>query len=266
MAMNGFVKVLACAAGAICGQALADNPKTWDATADFSAANGNPNGPWSYGWYDVGFNTFSLYATSAQFWTCPGWTRATTGDWTPNVVLNSCGNFTVYNVPVGWLTLHPSPATEPSVIRFTVPAGAHGPFQVTGEFNPGDGGSVQVAVRHNAAELFHAVNAGVFDLTVYAAAGDTIEFAAYGAYGFGNTPVRAVINGMVTCRADMGGTGGVPGADGVLDNNDFVVFIDRFFNGSAGADVGMIGGQPGSDGLLDNNDFVVFIDLFFAGC
>ena len=32
-------------------------------------------------------------------------------------------------------------------------------------------------------------------------------------------------------RADYGGTGGQPGADGAFDNNDFVVFVDRFFDG-----------------------------------
>jgi hypothetical protein len=32
------------------------------------------------------------------------------------------------------------------------------------------------------------------------------------------------------CLADLGATGGVPGQDGFLDNNDFIVFIDYFFN------------------------------------
>jgi hypothetical protein len=66
--------------------------------------------------------------------------------------------------------------------------------------------------------------------------------------------------------ADVGGQGGVAGADGVLDNNDFVVFIDYFFNHNAAADRGIQGGLPGTDGQWDNNDFVVFIDQFFAGC
>ncbi|HZW06370.1 MAG TPA: GC-type dockerin domain-anchored protein, partial [Phycisphaerales bacterium] len=68
--------------------------------------------------------------------------------------------------------------------------------------------------------------------------------------------------------ADVGATGGVftGCGDGVLDNNDFVVFIDLFFSGNAIADVGTTGGVPGADGRFDNNDFVVFIDMFFAGC
>jgi hypothetical protein len=68
------------------------------------------------------------------------------------------------------------------------------------------------------------------------------------------------------CPADIGSTGGAPGSDGVLDNNDFVVFIDRFFAHAPGADVGSTGGVHGSDGAWDNNDFIVFIDQFFAGC
>jgi hypothetical protein len=66
--------------------------------------------------------------------------------------------------------------------------------------------------------------------------------------------------------ADMGIAGGLPGSDGVLDNNDFVAFINYFFASDSHADVGIAGGLPGSDGQFDNNDFIAFINLFFAGC
>jgi hypothetical protein len=68
------------------------------------------------------------------------------------------------------------------------------------------------------------------------------------------------------CAADIGSQGGLPGGDGVLDNNDFVVFIDYFFNHNPIADMGVQGGLPGTDNAWDNNDFVVFIDRFFQGC
>jgi hypothetical protein len=69
------------------------------------------------------------------------------------------------------------------------------------------------------------------------------------------------------CTADMGSQGGVAGPDGALDNNDFITFIDAFFNNDLlMADVGQQGGLPGPDNTLDNNDFIVFIDAFFAGC
>jgi len=66
--------------------------------------------------------------------------------------------------------------------------------------------------------------------------------------------------------ADIAGQGADGNGDGVLDNNDFIVFIERFFNNDPRADVGAVGGVPGNDGAFDNNDFIVFIDLFFAGC
>ncbi|MDP1662628.1 MAG: GC-type dockerin domain-anchored protein, partial [Phycisphaerales bacterium] len=68
------------------------------------------------------------------------------------------------------------------------------------------------------------------------------------------------------CPADIGQQGGTPGSDGLLNNNDFIVFIDYFFAANPLADVGQQGGTAGADGLFNNNDFIVFIDLFFAGC
>jgi hypothetical protein len=66
--------------------------------------------------------------------------------------------------------------------------------------------------------------------------------------------------------ADVGSQGGVALPDGLLDNNDFIVFINYFFNANALADVGQQGGMPGHDALFDNNDFVVFINRFFSPC
>jgi hypothetical protein len=66
--------------------------------------------------------------------------------------------------------------------------------------------------------------------------------------------------------ADIGRPGGFSGPDGQLDNNDFIAFIDRFFQQDPRVDIGRSGGLDGSDGWLDNNDFIVFIDLFFDGC
>lgn len=65
--------------------------------------------------------------------------------------------------------------------------------------------------------------------------------------------------------ADVGKAGGLGGSDGKLDNNDFIVFIHRFFAQDARADVGKAGGARGGDGKFDNNDFCAFIGLFFGG-
>ncbi|HZW06215.1 MAG TPA: GC-type dockerin domain-anchored protein, partial [Phycisphaerales bacterium] len=93
--------------------------------------------------------------------------------------------------------------------------------------------------------------------------GSLYGYAASGGFVQG---VRWSPPATVCGPADVGGTGGVPGADGRLDNNDFVVFIDLFFAQSPTADMGSTGGVPGPDGAWNNNDFVVFIDRFFAGC
>ncbi|MDP1662561.1 MAG: GC-type dockerin domain-anchored protein [Phycisphaerales bacterium] len=80
-------------------------------------------------------------------------------------------------------------------------------------------------------------------------------------------PSSALSLTVSICLADIGSTGGVFASDGAFDNNDFIVFIDRFFAGDMGvADIGATGGVYGRDGALNNNDFIVFIDAFFAGC
>ena len=74
-------------------------------------------------------------------------------------------------------------------------------------------------------------------------------------------PVRLFVS-----PADVGAAGGVPGRDGLYDNNDFIAFINYFFNTDTLADIGRAGGVLGEDGLFDNNDFIVFINQFFGGC
>ncbi|MFT3686175.1 MAG: GC-type dockerin domain-anchored protein [Phycisphaerales bacterium] len=67
------------------------------------------------------------------------------------------------------------------------------------------------------------------------------------------------------CPADVGSPGGQSGPDGALDNNDFIAFINAFFNADATADFGSAGGVAGPDGQFDNNDFIAFINAFFNG-
>ncbi|MDP1660435.1 MAG: GC-type dockerin domain-anchored protein [Phycisphaerales bacterium] len=73
-----------------------------------------------------------------------------------------------------------------------------------------------------------------------------------------------IITGSNCGPADLGGQGGVAAPDVHLNNNDFIVFIDYFFQNDARADLGSQGGVAGADGLHDNNDFVAFIDAFFT--
>jgi hypothetical protein len=62
---------------------------------------------------------------------------------------------------------------------------------------------------------------------------------------------------------DRASAGGTPGSDGLLTNDDFIVFIDQFFASDVRADIGRVGAEPLPDGRFDNNDFIVFIGLFF---
>jgi lysophospholipase L1-like esterase len=94
---------------------------------------------------------------------------------------------------------------------------------------------------------------------------DGVHYNADGSMLKANLEVEALWNTFV-CQADIGVQGGLPGHDGLLDNNDFVVFIDSFFSARPVADMGRQGGLLPSDGRFDNNDFVVFIDAFFTGC
>jgi probable HAF family extracellular repeat protein len=86
-------------------------------------------------------------------------------------------------------------------------------------------------------------------------------------YGAHNGAVEAWLATLPAgCAADVGSQGGVAGADGLLNNNDFIVFINYFFGQDSRADRGAQGGVLGHDGLFDNNDFIVFINQFFTGC
>ncbi|HYD01728.1 MAG TPA: choice-of-anchor tandem repeat NxxGxxAF-containing protein [Phycisphaerales bacterium] len=93
------------------------------------------------------------------------------------------------------------------------------------------------------------------------------ELVLRGFYTDGSSRLVVLNPALYACgAADLASTGGTPGYDGALDNNDFVVFIDYFFAQNPLADQGSTGGVPGADGAFDNNDFVVFIDNFFGGC
>ncbi|HPY29322.1 MAG TPA: CARDB domain-containing protein [Verrucomicrobiota bacterium] len=166
---------------------------SFDMTAAFSITRGNPNGTWSYGWTPTDFSTFHLDTYAAQQALGPAWWRA--ADVAPQVWKNTSSG-TAYGVPSGWLSLHPGGGGIPSLIRWTAPAA--GIARAVGQFLPGDSGAMQVAVRLHGQPWWNATDAGSFDLSAPVAAGDTIDFAVYGGYMFGNTPVEANITLALT--------------------------------------------------------------------
>jgi hypothetical protein len=121
----------------------------------------------------------------------------------------------------------------------------------------------------------HLINLGLIDgtepysrITIAPAMTPDGRFIAAQGADFGGTYYPLIIDlGPQACNgADMGSEGGADVPDYMLDNNDFVVFIDRFFSANPAADLGGEGGSIGSDSSFDNNDFIVFIQYFFEGC
>ena len=163
----------------------------WNPTTDFSTTNGNPNGVWIYGWMDTGFAAFTPYTNhGTNNWY--GWG----GDQTPTVWLNANGS-TAYGVPLGYLAIHPGSGDEPSVLRWTAPATFFN-LAVTGQFLAGDIGTMQVTVFQNATTntLFSATDAGSFSFNVNVNAGDTLNFAVFGGYFYGNTPLQVSLTSV----------------------------------------------------------------------
>jgi hypothetical protein len=176
-----------------------ENPSDlgYSAAADFSTAQGNPNGAWSYGWMPADFSVFNNCTNYAEgvFNTrsstgITSWYESIGVDRTPCIWMNT--EDTAYGAPNGWLSLHPGPNKEPAVLRWKTPAA--GTIQVTGEFLPGDRRSMTVAIRHNGREIWTADDAGSFNLNVITTAGDTVDFMVYGGYNYGNTPLSVTIS------------------------------------------------------------------------
>jgi hypothetical protein len=168
----------------------------WNPTADFSITSGNPNGVWTYGWMDTGFTTFTPYTTNlfnGGVGGSPQWYGPLGGDLTPTIWHNTSGSV-FFGVLPGQLALHPGPGAQPSVLRWIAPSGVSGSVNVVGQFFAGDGGSMTVGVRFAGVSQWSAIDAGSFDLAFTVQPGDTIDFAVFGSYAFGNTPAALTIS------------------------------------------------------------------------
>lgn len=193
------------------------NAGYYNPTRDFSIARGNPNGVWTYGWMTTDFIKFTPYDGKREdVLTNRMWYRTSpaSGDFTPCVWLNRTSS-TLYGAAPGQLVLHPSSATEASVVRWTAPA--PGFYRIRGEFFPGDSGKMSVGVRRTRYDnfmssgsasgmyerfLWTATDSGAFDIFYstdddsplsFFMTGESVDFVVYGGYGSGNTPLRAEI-------------------------------------------------------------------------
>ncbi|HWL51995.1 MAG TPA: hypothetical protein VNQ90_06145 [Chthoniobacteraceae bacterium] len=164
----------------------------YNATDEFSVANGNPNGVWSYGWMTSGVTTFTAFSDHNA---TDGWYGGPEGDaW---VWINTRGE-EQYGVPEGWLSLSMDEGGAVPVLRWTAPQEVSGLVRVSGEFLAGDSASEDLMIFLGDAKtpestLWSGVNAGAFNLTVNVTPGETVNFAIQGSYYFSNTPVSLTI-------------------------------------------------------------------------
>jgi hypothetical protein len=188
-----FVGLVALTTGSVLAETI------WDVNADFSNANGNPNGAWSYGW--VSDSVFQLYQITTEGGlngASPGWCGPYGG--VPTIWKNT-GSF-VNGVQTGQLSLHPGNDGEMSVAQWTAPADWSGDASIQGQFLPGDFGIMDVGIFTNgnwSSLLWGATDSGTFNLSMPVVAGDTIDFGVYcepGDYSYGNTPLEATITAV----------------------------------------------------------------------
>jgi hypothetical protein len=173
---------------------------TYDALTDFSIANGNPNGVWSYGEGDVGTTNFRPFtvngtdptnAARAAFW------RSTVlNDGAPAIIKNTLGvafSASTAVFPTNVLDIHPG-IDDDVIIRFTAPtAGTYtyaglfetldyqAPSGIIGEiYKNGQQLFSQELVGNPKADLTNLLPGEVIDFngSIFLAQGDTLSFAA----------------------------------------------------------------------------------------
>ena len=170
--------------------------ETWDATTQFSVNNGNPNGPWSYGWESALNDTLKLYdkVRAGEQWYADGHHA---DDFTPTVWLNDLGH-EAYGVLPGQISLHPGWDDSFSVVRWTSPIA--GTIDVSGFFGAGDSGNMSYYIAANDVTTSSWLSDSAterFQFSLSVNAGDTLDFIVgvpvNGGYAFGNTPLGVTI-------------------------------------------------------------------------
>jgi hypothetical protein len=182
-------RCLAALAVLLVASSAAEAGPVFDVAADFSATS-NPTGPWSYGYSPTLGGPFVLFTEPGPFfgldtWGDPGYLYlAAYHNGTPDPIVFLLG----IRYEPGQFGLHPGPAGEYAVARFTAPAA--GVVSVAAAFvgiDPGGplsplGTTTDVHVLHNGTAVFgdEVVGFGTtrgYSDTVFLAAGDTLDFA-----------------------------------------------------------------------------------------
>jgi len=165
----------------------------WNPTTEFSITNGNPNGVWSYASMTTTFSNFTLMPYSSPVIQGRLWGARSTGDLTPSIWIDDNASSFQGALP-GQIALHPGPGGNPAVLRWTAPESVNGEIYVVGRFLPGNTGVMKVGVRFNDTWQWQGTDAGAFDLTISAIAGDRVDFVVYYGYAYGATPLEVNIS------------------------------------------------------------------------
>jgi hypothetical protein len=176
-----------------------------DYNADFSLANGNPNGNWTYGYTTTLGGSLNVFTNAASvpvnsgtldLWYTPGLST----DFTPSSFKNNSGG-TLNGVLDGEAALHSGPAGQYAVARFVMPESTL--VDVSGMFKSGDIGAVSVYIYVAGVQVFGNDSTTideVFGLSFNAVQGQTIDFIVgtglNSGYEFDSTPLVARIESV----------------------------------------------------------------------
>jgi hypothetical protein len=164
----------------------------WDAVRDFSIA-ANPNGDWSYGYSNTlggPFTPFSHHDANViqgiERWGVPPAIDPAVNRNTTNAAITGPTGTNIF--PPDMLLLHPGPAGEYSIVRWTAPAA--GTYSITGAFRGLDRGNTTTDdhIRLNSSTSLFSTTINSFDevkpfsINRTLNAGDTLDFAV----GFGD--------------------------------------------------------------------------------
>jgi hypothetical protein len=197
--------------------ALITNFPSWEVASEFNDCNNadsiNPSGVWSYGWKPTTLGALTLFTNCFTVGTFPdvsGWTT-TTGY--PHVSHNvhavtTLGSGAQATLPPRALVMHPGPAGEYAVVRFTPLF--RGTYKLSGQFyaldNYGTGTNTDVSIiQNNVTTVFSnsvkyyggAKFASFTSKVIQMQVGDYIDFeVGFGAdltYSYDSTGLNAVI-------------------------------------------------------------------------
>lgn len=179
---------------ALLGTTLAASAQTYDLAADFSVANGNPNGVWTYGLRDAGGNFSASTASGTTSTNFAYW-----GNIAGSAIFKNNNSVSAYGISAGQISLDADAGTP--MARFTAPtAGVYNVSLAMGGTTASDsfgGGNQRVGFTHllvNGVDNFgftEANNVRTWTISnLSLAQGGTLDAYVQGNGSFGNTMTK----------------------------------------------------------------------------